>query len=133
MLSFALLLAAATPVVDHDVSVALDPAHGRADVVDTITLDRERTTLDLVLHAGMKPHVDGATVTVTARPPGGAVPSELVHVTLAKPARSIVVRYAGVVVHAPAQVATEHQRSFAETPGTINARGVYLGKDALWY
>jgi hypothetical protein len=133
MLSFALVLAAATPVVDHDLSVALDPAHGRADVVDTITLDRERSSIDLVLHAGMKPQVDGATVSVSTRPPGGAVPSENVHVALAKPARAIVVRYAGPIVHSPAQVATEHQRSFAETPGTIDARGVYLGKDALWY
>src|SRR5262249_23624883 len=116
-----------------DLSVALDPAHGRADVVDTITLDRERSAVDFVLHAGMKPHVDGATVTVTPRAPGGAVPSENVHVTLAKPARSIVVRYARPVVHAPAKVATEHQRSFAEPPGPIDARGVYLGKDALWY
>ncbi|HEY4224096.1 MAG TPA: hypothetical protein VGO62_22230, partial [Myxococcota bacterium] len=115
-LSLLACVAAATPVVDHDLVVAIDVSKKRVDVVDTITLDKDESTIDLVLHAGMKPTVDGGKLELTALPPGGAVPSENLHVTLDKPARKIVLHYGGPIVHAPAQVATEHQRSFAETP-----------------
>ena len=52
-------LNAATPVVDHDLAVTVSIPHKRIDVVDTITLDRDRAALDLLLHAGMTPTVDG--------------------------------------------------------------------------
>ncbi len=130
--AFAWTVAAASPVVDHDLDVTVDTAKKRIEVVDKMTLDVERTVVELMLHAGLSPSVDGAKVEVIALPPGGAVPSELVRATFAKPTRRLTLKYAGVIDHAPAQVATEHQRSFQETPGTIASEGVYLAASSLW-
>jgi aminopeptidase N len=136
-LACAVLLGAATPVVHHDLSVRIDVRAQRIDVVDAMSLDRPRTTVDLVLHAGMAPSVEGARIEVTrladSRRAGGAVPAERVRATFPQPVKSLVVRYGGVIVHPPAQLATEHQRSFQETPGTIDARGVYLSAASLWF
>ncbi len=133
MLGLAALLAVAAPVVDHDLSVTLDVQKHRIDVVDTMTLGSEQASVNLVLHAGLSPTVDGGKVAVSPLPPGGAVPAEKISVTFDKPQKKLVVHYGGVIVHAPAQVATEHQRSFAETPGTLADAGAYLSGDALWY
>lgn len=130
-LVFAPLIALASPVVDHDLDVTLDVGKHRIDVVDRVTLDAERTIVELVLHGGMQPVVDGAKVEVTAKPPG-SVPVDLVVAVFAKPTRTLTLRYGGVIEHPPAQVATEHQRSFQDTPGTITAEGVYLSAASLW-
>jgi aminopeptidase N len=131
--AFAWTITAASPVVDHDLDVAIDTSKKRIEVIDKITLDAERTVVELMLHAGLAPSIDGASnVEVTPLPPGGAVPSELVRATFAKPTRKLTLKYAGVIDHAPAQVATEHQRSFQETPGTIASEGVYLSAASLW-
>jgi len=41
--------------------------------------------------------------------------------------------YTGVIDYPPTQVAGEYQRSFEETPGVIEERGVYLAGSTLWY
>lgn len=125
-------VSAASPVVDHDLDVTVDTAMKRIEVVDKMTLDAERTVVELMLHAGLAPKVAGATLEVSALPPGGAVPSELVRATFAKPTRKLTLTYAGVINHVPSQVETEHQRSFQETPGTIASEGVYLSAASLW-
>jgi hypothetical protein len=130
--SLAQLIMLASPVIDHDVDVTINVPERRIDVVDRLTLDVERTVVGIMLHAGMQPAVDGATVALTSVRSEGGVPAELVHATFPRPTRELTLRYGGVIDHPPTQVGTEHQRSFQETPGTIADEGVYLSAAALW-
>ena len=135
MLALATLLLCATPVVGHDASARLDVAAGRLDVTDVLTLPAAATAVELLLHAGMEPKLIGRTAGATLTKVGAvaaAVPAERWRIVLAEPSRQVELIYGGVIAHPPAQVATEHQRSFQETPGVIAKDGVYLSVSALW-
>jgi aminopeptidase N len=54
-------------------------------------------------------------------------------VTLPPESSRLTLHYAGLVDDAPAQVPEEYTRSFMETPGVIEPRGVYLAGSTLWY
>lgn len=54
-------------------------------------------------------------------------------VTLPADSTRLTIHYAGLIDDAPAQVPEEYTRSFMETPGVIEPRGVYLAGSTLWY
>ena len=126
------LFALASPIVNHDLDVTLDIKSRRIDVVDRLTLDTARTMVEFTLHAGMKPMIDGAQVEITSLPHGDGAPADLVRAVFQAPTRKLVVTYGGVIDHPPVQLASEHQRSFRDTPGTIADEGVYLSASSRW-
>jgi aminopeptidase N len=127
------LSAAATPdpgvradVVHHDAVVSIDPAAGTLCLRDRVRLPVGPSEVVFALHEGLSPVVEGADV--VARTVEG--PTELL--TLRTHGASLTITAEGRIVHPPVQVATEHQRSFQESIGTIEARGVYLAPESHW-
>ncbi len=120
-----------TPIVNHVLAVRLDVNAGHIDAVDVMTWDNARSDVEFVVHAGLTVTVDGAVVTSLATAAGPHM--QRWHVHLASPARGITLHIAGVIVQPPEQVATEQQRGFAQTPGTISSAGVYLSSGAGWF
>ena len=118
----------ASGLVLHDAQVTLQPAEGRIEIEDTLTLPEGCQAPVLRLHEGLEPQIDGGTVSEQRRVDGFDVVSVSVSPAEGRPAR-ITVRARGRIVHPPQQVATEHQRSFQESIGTIEARGVYLAPE----
>jgi len=142
------------PSVHHELTVELDPERSRVEVIDVVRFeDALRPDADggfrFVLHGGLQPEVrttgwrlepaegpvergffglNATTETVDAgvplegwklvREPGGRDPVEL--------------RYGGVIHHELATSGEEYQRSFSETPGIIDARGVFLAGASFW-
>ncbi|MDP2342987.1 MAG: M20/M25/M40 family metallo-hydrolase [Deltaproteobacteria bacterium] len=118
------LQTAAVDVVEHDVTVALTPAAGEIEITDRLKLPAALKSFTLELHAGLAPTFTGARVTSEDKVLG--------RYTLERDADVVVVSAKGRIVQAPVQAATEHQRSFQETSGTIEARGVYLAPSSRW-
>lgn len=54
-------------------------------------------------------------------------------VTLPPDSTRMTLHYAGLIDDAPTQVPEEYTRSFMETPGVIEPRGIYLAGSTLWY
>jgi hypothetical protein len=115
-----------TDVVDHDVVVTLQPAAGTLSLVDRLHLPPGRRDIVVQLHEGLSPVVEGGVV--RSHGDGGGFDVLDIHAD----GDVVVVRAHGRIVHPPVQVATEHQRSFQETVGTIDARGVYLAPESRW-
>jgi hypothetical protein len=115
-----------TDVVDHDVVVTIDPAAGSLSLVDRVRLPAGRRDVVFELHEGLSPVVEGGVI--AGRGGGAGFDVLRVHAD----GDVVVVRARGRIVHPPVQVATEHQRSFQETIGTIEPRGVYLAPESRW-
>jgi hypothetical protein len=94
--------------------------------VDRVRLPTGRQAVVVQVHAGLEPVIDGGRV--TARHTVDGLDVLAIHADDG----AFVVRARGRIVHPPLQVATEHQRSFQETVGTIEARGVYLSPQSRW-
>ncbi|MEZ4322958.1 MAG: M20/M25/M40 family metallo-hydrolase [Myxococcota bacterium] len=142
--------ARATPP-HHDVDVVLVPDSGSLTVVDAITHVPPGATF--TLHAGLAPRVttkgwklervDGEAPAgtdaadgqrQTARNTEGPVPLEAYRLvnTKKKPRFPVEIAYGGAIEHPLETQGAEYQRSFSETPGTIQADGVYLARSSFW-
>ncbi len=140
--------------VHHDLEVRIEPAEQVVDVVDDLSLSGavaadESGAYHFVLHAGMAPRVttpgwrleavagpveagffgiNATTATVSENVPlegfllfreeGAEEPVEIV--------------YRGRIDHPLATQGEEYQRSFSETPGLIDERGVFLAGTSFW-
>ena len=153
-----MLLAATAPVsagaLHHDIEAHLDPAGHRLDVVDTVTLGSEISVeadgaIHFVLHAGLAPKVttpgwrleavDGAVtaeffgINATTDTIAENVPLEGWRLQPAADADSpVTIRYGGPIHHPLQTQGEEYQRSFSETPGLIDERGVFLAGTSFW-
>jgi len=116
----------ARDVIVHDVTAQVQPERGLLVLQDRLRLPPGRRTVFVELHAGLQPQVDGGTITARR------VVDSVAVLTLSADADVVTLRAQGVIAQPPVQVATEHQRSFQETPGTIEARGVYLSPASRW-
>src|SRR5262245_18609652 len=115
-------VSAAPPVVNHAIDVKLDTAAGTVEVTDTLTLPAPALTADLALHADLAvTPLDASVVMKSTAVEGFAVPAQRVHLEMKTATAKIALRYSGQIVHAPEQVASESQRTFQETPGTIES------------
>jgi len=108
--------------VAHDATVTLSVDDGTVAVTDTVVVPTRGTSLTIELHAGLNPTFQGAKV--VGRSTDGDV--ETIALERDKDGGAFTVTAQGPIVHAPQQLATEHQRSFQETIGTIEPKGVYL-------
>ena len=138
----------------HRLSVRIQPVQHTLEVVDRVSLGGavspdEAGAYRFVLHGGLSPRlltegwrlepVDGpveagffginaTTDTVAERVPLEAfllVPEE-------EATQPVEIAYGGRIDHALATQGEEYQRSFSETPGIIDERGVFLAGASFW-
>ena len=129
-------LAAAAPasVVAHEITLDLAPDDRRLVVVDRVRVPPALVkdgVATFVLHAGLAPTGGDGAKLVGTSVDGYAVPAERFTVRVGADGATTLT-YGGVVDHPPTQVPTEYQRSFQESPGTVDPRGVYLSGATLW-
>jgi aminopeptidase N len=129
------------PVVHHDLTVSLDPAGHRLKVHDHVRIPGALVTAllaislnaDLAVHTatgGLKlapaalPNLDGAA----------GVPVREYTVDGAAPGQDVTgdIDYEGIINYPVKQTGGEYARSFAESPGLIEARGVFLAGATHW-
>ncbi len=151
---FTAVASAAAGVVHHDLEVLIEPAAHRLQVVDRVDFEAAVTAdgsgaFRFVLHAGLSPQVttpgwslerlegpveagffgiNATTDTVSEKVPLEAfllVPEE-------GASGPVELRYSGQIHHELAQQGEEYQRSFSETPGIIDERGVFLAGASFW-
>ena len=118
------------PVLDHHLSVTLEPARHRLEVEDRITLPRAMDRVDLVLHAGLALSTpeDGARLQAIGSQ-RGSVPLERYRIHFQRPVSRFVVRYAGRIHHPVENGDSRH----GGTPGTIGPDGVFLAASSAWF
>jgi hypothetical protein len=150
----AITLPGAAGEVHHDLKVRIETADNRLEVVDRVTL-AEAVTADetgayrFVLHAGLQPRVvspgwrlrpeegpveaDFLGINATTDTVGTNVPLEAFTLIPADGAGdSVELVYGGVIHHELETQGEEYQRSFSETPGIIDDRGVFLAGASFW-
>ena len=134
--------------VHHDLTVSIDPASHRLEVVDRVSFPRgldglstlEDGALVLHLHGDLQVEVVGEKHTLAPLEGGDAVPAgvplrgyALRPKDGAWPERpELTLRYAGTIHQPPRSEGEEYARSFARTPGTIGEEGVVLTRATWW-
>ncbi len=145
-------VAAAT--VHHDLEVRIQPDRNSLQVVnrvsfsDAVTPD-ENGAYRFVLHAGLEPRVatpgwrlqpqDGPAeagflgINATTDTVSENVPLEAyLLIPETESSGPVELAYGGVIHHELATQGEEYQRSFSETPGIIDDRGVFLAGASFW-
>jgi aminopeptidase N len=145
---------ASAETLHHRLSVRIQPAEHTLEVVDRVSIGDavspdEAGAYRFVLHGGLAPRlltegwrlesVDGpveagffginaTTDTVAERVPLEAfllIPEE-------GATHAVEIAYGGLINHPLATQGEEYQRSFSETPGIIDERGVFLAGASFW-
>jgi aminopeptidase N len=135
------------PVVHHDLTVTLDPASHRVKVRDRIHIPGALVTTPLTfalnadlavqtVSGGLKaapaaPSLPSSSAGDAAKPP---VAVNVYAIGGAAPGRDLTgeLSYEGVINHAVQESGGEYARAFAESPGLIEPRGVYLAGSTHW-
>ncbi len=142
------------PGVHHDLQVRLDPDDHSLEVLDSIEMSavegsREDGGVRFVLHAGLDPVVrspgwglermaeESAAsflgINATSDSMDEELPLEVWRLVPEDGAsQAVVLRYGGRIHHELATSGEEYQRSFSETPGIIDERGVFLAGASYW-
>src|SRR6187401_661685 len=107
---FSASIAAEPAPLHHEIRVTLDPPAHRLTVEDTLTWS-----------AGKEPSVEELKKLF----PDAAIERKDHH--------TVVARYAGRIRDRLEQPKEDYARGFAETTGTIEPEGVFLGASAGWY
>ena len=140
--------------VHHELEVFLDPVEHTVEVTDRLFL-KDRIELDdqggypFALHAGLEPRV--LTRHWTLERVEGPVDAEFLGINATtetvelgvplqgwrlipkrKAGLTVDLRYGGEIHHELGQQGEEYQRSFSETPGIVDERGVFLGGTSFW-
>jgi len=131
-------------IVHHKLDVQLDPLTATLTVEDTITLpsssDADRL-VSFILHSNLKIGTTSniiqthekvglafATAAQKAR-----VPLKQYSIQVNKGQRQISLKYSGKIAHDVRESSEEYARSFSETPGLIDAQGVFLARSTAWF
>ncbi|MBD3850657.1 MAG: M20/M25/M40 family metallo-hydrolase [Acidobacteria bacterium] len=145
---------AAAATVHHDLEVRIQPDQNSLQVVnrvsflDAVTPD-ENGAYRFVLHAGLEPKVatpgwrlqlqDGPAeagflgINATTETVSENVPLDAyVLIPEGESPGPVELVYGGVIHHELATQGEEYQRSFSETPGIIDDRGVFLAGASFW-
>ncbi len=125
-------LPAETPVVDHAMEIALDPAAGTLQVTDRLTLPAGRDSVDLVLHKGLAPRVleGGATLEPLAQ--DEHLEALRLHLRPGEPG-VVTLGYGGTIRHDLTTAREGMGRARQDSPGTIGPDGVFLDGASGWY
>jgi hypothetical protein len=111
----------------HELKVALQPQRQTITVTDRITLPKPVANLTLRLHPGLQPRFlsDQGAVTVDKLQSDDDL--ERYRITLPTDATQVRVAYTGVIHHPLSPSSAEQPRGFRNSPGLIDAQGVFLG------
>jgi Peptidase family M28/Peptidase family M1 domain/PDZ domain len=143
---------APNPLVHHDLAVALDPSGHRLKVRDRIRIPGALVTAPLTISLNADLNVQAVSggftlVPVRARVPGAdsgidrddhdlasRVPVNVYRVEGATPGQDLSgqIDYEGVINFAVQDSGGEYARSFSQSPGLIEAKGVYLAGSTHW-
>jgi aminopeptidase N len=124
----------AADLINHDITVSLDPGKHSLSCEDKITLPgtfpRE---FIFALHEGLNPSSSDPGVQITRQGMRKeAVPLEIFSVALPPGATGFTIKYGGVIYH-PLIPSRSQARGFDQTPGSIGDEGVYLASSSAWY
>jgi len=145
---------AAAATVHHDLEVRIQPDQHSLQVLNRVNFSEavapdENGAYRFVLHAGLEPRVetpgwrlqqqDGPAeagflgINATTDTVSENVPLEAyLLIPEAEPRGPVELVYGGVIHHELATQGEEYQRSFSETPGIIDGRGVFLAGASFW-
>ncbi len=145
---------AAAATVHHDLEVRIQPDQHSLQVLNRVNFSEavapdENGAYRFVLHAGLEPRVetpgwrlqqqDGPAeagflgINATTDTVSENVPLEAyLLIPEAEPLGPVELVYGGVIHHELATQGEEYQRSFSETPGIIDHRGVFLAGASFW-
>src|SRR6266702_233176 len=141
-----------SPVIHHDLVVTLDPANHRLKVRDRIRIPGALVTapftislnadLDVQAVSGglklipMRSRVQGSGSGMDRddHDPASRVPVNVYRVEGAMPGQELTgeLDYEGVINYTVQQSGGEYARAFAQSPGLIESRGVYLAGSTSW-
>jgi aminopeptidase N len=145
---------ASAGTVHHDLKVRIEADRNRLQVVDLVSFvdvieNDETGAYRFVLHAGLEPRV--ATPGWQLQPQDGPVEAGFLGINATTDTVSenvpleafllvpegdvrgpVELVYGGVIHHELATQGEEYQRSFSETPGIIDQRGVFLAGASFW-
>jgi hypothetical protein len=137
---------APSTVVHHDLAVTLDPANHRLKVRDRIRIPAAVAAATISLNADLSVQAaPGGQRLVTTRPrvqgadtgmdrDASGVPVNVYRVEGANPGQDQILdlQYEGAINFSVRQSGGEYARSFSQSPGLIEARGVYLAGSTYW-
>jgi hypothetical protein len=140
------VLAQPAPVVHHDLVVTLDPPNHRLKVRDRIRIPAAVVAATISLNADLSVQAaPGGPRLVTTRSriqgadtgmdrDASGVPVNVYRVEGANPDQELTLdlQYEGVINFSVRQSGGEYARSFSQSPGLIEARGVYLAGSTYW-
>src|SRR5262249_28564185 len=138
-----------SPLIHHDLVVALDPANHHVAVRDRIHIPSALVTAPFSISLNADLHVQSASdglrlVPMTSRVPGSdsgvdrdpasRIPVNVYRVEGAMPGQELSgeLNYEGVINYAVQESGGEYARAFSESPGLIEPRGVYLAGSTRW-
>ena len=141
-----------SPVIHHDLTVALDPSAHRIEVRDRIRIPGALVTapFTLSLNAALELQaVSGGLKLLPIRSrlqgsdsgidrddhdPASRLPVNAYRVEGAMPGQELTgeIRYHGVIDYAVQDSGGEYARAFSQSPGLIESRGVYLAGSTYW-
>jgi peptidase M28-like protein/peptidase M1-like protein/PDZ domain-containing protein len=133
-------------VVHHDLVVTLDPPNHRLKVRDRIRIPAVVVAATISLNADLSVQAAAGgprLVTTRSRVPGAdtgmdrdvaGVPVNVYRVEGANPGQDLTLelQYEGAINFSVRQSGGEYARSFSQSPGLIEARGVYLAGSTYW-
>src|SRR5712671_969014 len=139
---------APSPVVHHDLSVTIEPATHRLQVRDRIRVPGALVTpqFTISLNADLNVRVNSGSLSLVRSRATGAdtgmdrensgmrVPVNVYQVDGVVPGQEWTgeFSYDGVINYVPRDAGGEYARSFRQSPGLIESRGVYLGGSTHW-
>src|ERR1700719_1853232 len=141
-----------SPVIHHDLVVALDPASHRLKVRDRIRIPGAFVTAPFTISLNADLNVQAASGGLKLLPvssrvqgsdagidrddhdPASRVPVNVYRVDGAMPGQELTgeLNYEGVINYTVQQPGGEYARAFSESPGVIEERGVYLAGSTHW-
>src|SRR5712691_5220717 len=141
-----------SPVIHHDLVVTVDPANHRLKVRDRIRIPSALVTAPFTMSLNADLNVQAVSgglklIPIRSRVPGsdsgmdrddhdGAsrVPVNVYRVEGAMPGQELTgeLNYEGVINYVVKDLGGEYARAFAQSPGLIEPRGVYLAGSTHW-
>ena len=141
-----------SPVIHHDLVVTLDPANHRLKVRDRIRIPGALVTAPFGMSLNADLDVQAVSgglklVPIRSRVPGSdsgmdrddhdpaaRVPVNVYRVEGAMPGQELTgeLNYEGVINYTVKESGGEYARSFSQSPGLIESRGVYLAGSTHW-
>jgi len=120
--------------VHHEIRVVLEPAAGRLQVEDRVTLPAAGS-VRFALHGGLRAVSTTPGVTLgyaCETKTGDDAALDYYSVTLPAGSRTFTLKYAGIIGRPPEQERGE-ARTFETTPGVVSGEGVFLAGATHWY